>query len=33
MTVKVITVAEGTPRQHVLDLPETLTITVTRQDV
>lgn len=32
MTVKVITTAPGRLRQHVLDLPETLTITVTRQD-
>jgi hypothetical protein len=32
VTIKVITVAEGMPREHVLSLPETLTITVTRQD-
>jgi hypothetical protein len=32
MPVKVITSAPGKLRQHVLDIPEILTITVTRQD-
>lgn len=32
MNVKVITIATGEQRQHVLDLPEKLTITVTRDD-
>lgn len=32
MSVKVITIATGEKRQQVLDLPEKLTITVTRDD-
>jgi hypothetical protein len=32
VTVRIITIGKGEPRQQVLKLPNTLTITVTRED-